>query len=198
MQSLFNPETIIQTLGIIGVGLIIFAESGLLIGIFFPGDSLLFTAGILGAAHLISVPLVILVSIVAAIIGDQVGYATGKVFGPKVFSRPESRWFSPRHIERANHFYSKYGKKTIILARFTPIIRTLAPLIAGIGKMEYSTFLSYNIAGGILWVSSITLLGYWLGSIIPSIDRYLLPIIILIVVVSLIPTLREIFFKKRS
>jgi membrane-associated protein len=198
IHTLFTPELLIQTVGIAGIVAIIFAESGLLIGIFFPGDSLLFTMGILASQHIVSLEVLTPLVVLAAIAGDQIGYMTGKKFGVKIFSRPSSRFLTPLHIQRAQHFFEKYGKKTIILARFTPIIRTIAPIMAGMGTMNYGTFLTYNIIGGTLWCLVVLSLGYFLGSIVPNIDIYLLPIIILIVVVSLIPTIVGIFKKKSS
>lgn len=192
----FDPDTLIQTIGILGVALIIFAESGILLGIFFPGDSLLFAAGILASQGLINLPLLIIACMIASILGDQVGYFTGRKFGPKIFSRPGSRFLTPDHIEKSHAFYATHGKKTIILARFTPIIRTLAPIIAGIGNMDYKTFVSYNIIGGVLWTVSMTLLGFFLGTFLPHAKEYVLPIIVGIVLISLIPSLKHLFSKR--
>jgi membrane-associated protein len=182
-------EGLIKATGYIGVGLIIFAESGLLVGIFLPGDSLLFTAGFLASQGYLNIAILIAVSVVAAITGDSTGYYLGQKFGPRIFKRKQSVFFDREHLRRAEEFYKKHGKKTIILARFTPIVRTLAPILAGVGSMHYRTFLAYNIIGGVLWGAGITVLGYFLGSVIPNVDKYLLPIIALIILLSLLPTI---------
>ena len=195
MKALLDPKFLITTLGIFGVFGIVFAESGLLVGFFFPGDSLLFTAGFLASQNYFNIVFLVVGSVVAAILGDSVGYWLGAKIGPKIFNRPNSRWFNPQHVERTGAFYARYGKKTIILARFIPIIRTFAPVMAGVGKMSYPLFLSYNIIGGIIWGAGMPLAGYLLGQTIPSADRYLLPIILVIIIISLIPALKHFFHK---
>ncbi len=193
---IFDLQTFIQSVGIIGIGVVIFLESGVLLGMFLPGDSLLFTAGILASAgYLEFVPLLI-VTFVCAVVGDQVGYYTGKKFGPRIFSRQDSRWLNPLHIKKAQDFYDKYGKKTIILSRFIPFVRTVAPIMAGVGLMNYKTFITYNIAGGALWALGMTSLGYFLGSTIPNIEKYILPIIGGIIVISLVPVFSRLLHKK--
>lgn len=174
----------------------VFAETGLLIGFFLPGDSLLVTAGILAGQGYLSAPLLMVVLSISAIIGDTVGYSIGYRTGPLIFSRPKSLLFDPEHLTRAKRFYEKYGGKTIVLARFLPLIRTFAPVVAGTGKMKYSRFLSYNIFGGIGWIVSIISVGYFLGSI-PGVDRYLHLIIILVIVISFIPGVTE-FLRERA
>ena len=188
---ILDPSFLIQTLGLVGVFAIVFAESGLFFGFFLPGDSLLFTAGILASQGHFNVVLLWLGCMLCAILGDSVGYAFGKKVGPKIFYREDSFFFHKKHIERTRAFYEKYGKKTIVLARFVPIVRTFAPILAGVGQMEYRTFLSYNIIGGVLWSTLLIFLGYGLGSAIPSIDRYLLPMVLAIIVISFLPLLRE-------
>jgi membrane-associated protein len=188
-----DPKTIIQTLGLIGVIVIIFLETGVFFGFFFPGDSLLFTAGFLASQGYISFPILLVGTFVAGVVGDSVGYAFGNKIGPKLFSREESLFFNKKHIKRAQDFYDKYGKKTIILARFMPIVRTFAPIVAGVGNMKYRTFLLFNIIGGFLWTWSMLWLGYGLGSLIPDPDRYVLPIIVIIIVVSAFPGIREVW-----
>jgi membrane-associated protein len=195
IKQLLDPTFLITTLGLFGVFGIVFAESGLLIGFFLPGDSLLFTAGFLASQGYFNILILAAGSAVAAIVGDSVGYWVGAKMGPRVFNRPNSRWLNPRHVERTQEFYNIHGKKTIILARFIPIVRTFAPVMAGVGKMEYPIFLSYNIVGGLLWGAGMPLAGYFLGKIIPSADKYLLPIIAVIIIVSLIPALKH-FLKK--
>lgn len=171
----------------LGIFAIVFAESGLLLGFFLPGDSLLITAGILaqqGSLHLAGVMLAVALG---AIIGDSTGYFIGRRFGPAVFSRPDSRLFRPEYVERTQAFFGRYGGFSLILARFVPVVRTVAPTLAGVGKMPYSRFLIYNVVGGLLWALSVPLLGYWLGGLIPHLDRYILLVVGVAVVLSLIP-----------
>lgn len=184
---MFNLSTIVESVGYVGLFLIIFAESGLLIGFFLPGDSLLFTAGLLASQGLLNIYILIIGCFLAAVIGDSVGYAFGYKFGPRIFSRPQSFFFNPRHADRARIFFEEHGGKTIILARFIPIIRTFAPVLAGVGHMSYRLFIFYNLTGGFIWAVGVTFLGYFLGSIIPNIDAYLLPIILVIVFTSVLP-----------
>jgi membrane-associated protein len=186
---MFDITSFIRGAGYAGVGAVVFAESGLLIGILLPGDSLLFTAGLLASqGHLEIIPLVAIITL-AAILGDSTGYWFGKKFGRSIFARKESLLLTPDHIARAEHFFARWGKPTLILARFTPIIRTLTPILAGIGSMRYRTFLSYNIIGGIVWGVGMPLFGYVLGNTVPNIDRYLMPILVLIIFVSITPGL---------
>lgn len=196
--SIFDIEAIIKTLGLLGIFLIVFAESGLLIGMFFPGDSLLFTAGLLASFGVISIWALIPVVILAAILGDSTGYWFGDKLGPKIFNREDSLLFSKKHIERAHLFYEKYGAKAIILARFVPVVRTLVPTIAGIGAMEYRKFLRFNIIGGALWSTSLPLLGFFLGKTVPDIDKYLLPIILGIIIFSFVPIVLEVWKGRRG
>src|ERR1035437_7803359 len=149
--SLLDPVLIAHTLGLAGIFFIVFAESGLFFGFFFPGDSLLFTAGFLASQGLISPAWLFIGAFLAAVIGDSVGYAFGKKVGHKIFAKENSFFFNKKYINRSEKFYKKYGKKTIILARFMPIVRTFAPILAGVGNMPYRIFLSYNIIGGFLW-----------------------------------------------
>lgn len=167
---------------------IVFAESGLLIGFFLPGDSLLFTSGFLASQGFMNVFILTVICFIAAILGDSVGYTFGHKVGKRLFKREDSIIFHKDNLMRAKSFYEKHGKKTIIIARFLPVIRTFAPIVAGIGDMHYPTFLAYNIIGGVLWAIGLTLAGYFLGSMIPDIDRYLLPIVGAIVLASIAPT----------
>ena len=171
------------------IGLTIFAESGLLIGFFLPGDTLLFGAGILAAQGVFNLPALIAVIVAAAIIGDNVGYSIGRRFGPRLFQRKDGAIFRQEYLQRAEAFYEKHGGKTIILARFVPIVRTFAPVVAGIGKMPRKTFLLYNIVGGLLWGVSLPLVGYYIGSKIPWIENYVEPVILAVVVLSIAPAL---------
>lgn len=184
---MLDPILIIKAVGIIGIILIVFAETGLFFGFFFPGDSLLFTAGIFASQGFFSIEVLLIGCIVAAILGDTVGYWSGRKYGRQLFDRDSGFFFKKKRLYDAEIFYEKYGKSTIIIARFVPLIRTFAPIVAGIGKMHYSTFISYNIFGGIFWVSGLLLLGYFLGGIIPNPDKYILPISFLIIVLSFLP-----------
>lgn len=182
---------LVKIAGLAGVIAVVFAESGLFFGFFFPGDSLLFTAGLLASQGLLPIGWLLIGTMLAAILGDSVGYWFGKKTGPAIFSREDSLFFHKKHVERAKKFYEQHGKKTIILARFVPIVRTFAPILAGVGKMDYRTFISYNIIGGAVWSLGLTALGYFLGGLIPSIDHYLLPIVLGIIAISFIPIIRE-------
>ena len=183
----FDIAVFLRTVGYLGFAVIVFAESGLLIGFFLPGDSLLFTAGFLASQHFFSIAAIMVIAFVCAVAGDSFGYAFGKKTGPRIFSRDDSWFFRREHLTRAKSFYEIHGKKTIILARFMPIVRTFAPILAGVGDMHYGTFLSYNIIGGFLWAIGLTGLGYVLGSRVPNIDHYLLPIVALIIFLSILP-----------
>ncbi|MFE0801865.1 DedA family protein [Streptomyces sp. NPDC058812] len=197
-----SPDYLIETFALPGILLIVFAESGLFA--FLPGDSLLFTAGLFVAqGEYISQPLWLVCTLIvlAAVIGDQVGYMIGKFLGPKLFNRPNSKLFKQENLDKAHEFMEKYGPKAIVLARFVPIVRTFAPIVAGAGRMKYRTFLTYNIVGGVAWGSGVTLAGYWLGQI-EFIRTNVEPILVLIVVLSVVPIaieyLRERGKKKRA
>jgi len=190
---MIDPILIIKTVGVIGIILIIFAETGLFFGFFFPGDSLLFTAGIFASQGYLSIEILIIGCIIAAIAGDSVGYWSGKKYGRKLFDRDSGFFFKKKRLRDAEVFYEKHGKFTIIIARFVPIIRTFAPIVAGIGKMHYRTFISYNIFGGVVWVSAMLLLGYFLGGLIPNPDKYILPLSFLIIVISFLPIVLKMF-----
>ncbi|MGW8794526.1 DedA family protein [Streptomyces althioticus] len=186
-----SPDYLIETFSLPGILLIVFAESGLFA--FLPGDSLLFTAGLFVAeGTYISQPLWLVCTLIvlAAVIGDQVGYMIGKFFGPRLFSRPNSKLFKQENLEKAHEFMEKYGPKAIVLARFVPIVRTFAPIVAGAGRMKYRTFLTYNVVGGVAWGTGVTLAGYWLGQI-SFIKENVEAILILIVFVSVVPILVE-------
>jgi membrane-associated protein len=189
--SFFDPLALIAAAGYLGLFFIVLAESGLFFGFFFPGDSLLFTAGLLASQHLLYLPLLLAIVPIAAIAGDSVGYAFGKWVGPRIFVREDSLFFSKHHIKRAEVFYEKYGPRAVILARFVPVVRTFVPIVAGVVGMKYRTFLSYNIIGGLLWGVGVVLLGYFLGGAFPQTQAYLTPIIIVIILVSFVPLLLE-------
>lgn len=186
LKEIASQETL-QNIGHVGIWAIIFAESGILAGFFLPGDSLLFTAGILASAGHLNIYYLIIGGIIAAITGDSFGYYLGRKFGPRVFTKDDSKFFKRAHITKANEYFTKYGPITIFLARFMPFIRTFAPVLAGVGRMNYPTFLFYNIFGGIFWVLSMSLFGFFLGSVIPDIDKYVLPIVGGIIIISVIP-----------
>jgi membrane-associated protein len=191
-SNLLDLPTLIKTVGYVGLFAMVFAESGLLIGLFLPGDSLIFTAGFLASQKLLNIiPLTILLFL-AAVSGDSVGYAFGYRTGPRIFKREDSLLFDREHLRRSQQFYMKHGGKTIVLARFIPIVRTFAPILAGVGKMDYKLFLLFNVIGGALWSIGLSLAGYFLGQTIPNVDRYLLPIIALIILLSISPALIHI------
>lgn len=183
----------IETVGYIGIFAIIFAETGLLIGIFLPGDSLLFTAGFLASQDIMNIWILVPVCVVAAIAGDATGYLLGKRYGRGLFKKPESRLFKPSNLVLAEEFFQKRGGGAIILARFIPYARTFVPIIAGISHMPYRQFASFNIVGGILWGAGVALLGFFLGHAIPSVDTYLLPLIALILLISVLPSAYHIW-----
>jgi membrane-associated protein len=188
LKSLLHGDlaALIQTVGLLGVYTIVFVESGLLIGFFLPGDSLLFTAGFLSAQGLMDISLLTIGSFIAAVAGDSVGYWIGHRYGRKLFQKEDSLLFQKSHLRAAEAFYEKHGGKTIVMARFMPFVRTFAPVVAGIGQMKYSTFLSYNIVGGALWAIGLTLAGYFFGNI-PIIKNNFEKVIFLIIFVSVAP-----------
>ncbi|MEU1305062.1 DedA family protein [Streptomyces shenzhenensis] len=196
--SWLDPNYLLDTYSIWGLLLIVFAESGLLIGFFLPGDSLLFTAGLLITSGQLDFPLwgAIALICVAAILGDQAGYMFGKKVGPSLFSRPDSRLFKQENVTKAHEFFEKYGPKSLVLARFVPIVRTFTPIIAGVSGMKYRSFLLFNVVGGVLWGAGVTLLGSWLGNI-DFVNQHIEMILILIVLLSVVPIIIE-FLRARS
>ena len=192
-----DPKHLIETFGTIGLFIIIFAESGVLAGFFLPGDSLLFTAGLLASRGDLNLVIILVGCFLAAVLGDQFGYFFGRRVGPALFRRPNSRLFHQRNVDRARAFFEEHGPKTIVLARFIPVVRTFTPVLAGVGRMEYRTFVAFNVLGGFLWAVGVTLLGYALGESIPDIDRYLVPIVGVIILLSFIPVARELLKARR-
>lgn len=190
---MFDVEQLIRAFGILIVAAIVFAESGLLIGFFLPGDTLLFSAGLLASQGEFSITWLIIATIAAAIIGDNVGYSIGRRTGKRMFTKKDGILFRHEYVEKAEAFYEKHGGKTIIIARFTPIVRTFAPVVAGIGKMDRKKFLFYNVIGGVLWGGGVTLAGYWLGSKIPQLDHYIELVLIAVILVSLSLSLLHVF-----
>ncbi|MFA6177850.1 MAG: VTT domain-containing protein [Candidatus Paceibacterota bacterium] len=185
-----------ESLGLLGIFFVVFAESGLFFCFFFPGGSLLFSSGLLASVGYFNILYLFFGSFLFAVLGDSVGYWTGKKFGPIIFSKPNSFFFNKNNLDKTAKFYDKYGKKTIVLARFVPIVRTFVPIMAGAGNMKYDNFISYNILGAFLWTGSFILGGYFLGNSVPNINHYILPIIIIIVILSLVPIIGDIFIKK--
>lgn len=198
LPSIPSIREIIQWGGIIGIVLIVFAETGLLVGFFLPGDSLLVTAGIFAANGDLSLALLLTVVPLAAIIGDAVGYQIGKRAGAALYSRPDSRFFKKKHLHRAHDFYEKYGGKTIVLARFVPIVRTFAPTVAGAAGMSYRRFATFNVFGGILWVYSTVLLGYGLGRSVPDLEKHIHIVIAIVIVLSILPGIWEMVRGRRQ
>ena len=189
---MFDIEVFIRTAGYLGLFGIVFAESGLFLGFFLPGDSLLFTAGFLASQGYGNIMLLLPVCFFAAVLGDSFGYAFGRKVGPRIFTREDSLFFRKEYITRTRAFYDRHGGKTLILARFLPVVRTFAPIFAGVGKMRYPTFFFYNLIGGFFWAVGLTVLGYTLGSVIPGIDRYLVPLVLGIIVISMLPPIIHI------
>ena len=176
---------------------IVFTETGLLVGLFLPGDSLLITAGLIAATGALNIWWINVLLMVAAIVGDSVGYAIGARIGPRLFTREKSMLFNPKHVDRTRRFYARYGAKTIVIARFVPIVRTFAPVLAGVGQMPYRRFLSYNVFGGIGWVAGMTWTGYFLGSAIPDIKSHIHKVVLVVIVLSVIPIAIEVLRERR-
>jgi membrane-associated protein len=198
LLNFLDPMIIIKTLGLIGIFIIIFAESGLFFCFFLPGDSLLFTAGFLASQNYLDISILAVGCFFSAILGDNIGYWFGKKVGPKIFCKEDSIFFHKKHILRAQNFYEKYGNKTIFLARFVAIVRTFAPIVAGIGNMKYRNFMTYNIISGLIWTSGLIFSGYFLEQIIPGVDKYILHIILIIIFVSVLPVVFEISRSKKE
>lgn len=195
-SDLLNPLELIRAIGVLGVFVIVFIESGMFFGFFFPGDSLLFAAGLLAAGGYLSFPELLIGVIISAILGYMVGYIFGKKIGPRIFKQKDTLFFRQAHLAKATEFYEKHGKKTIVLARFIPIVRTFAPILAGVAGMEYQVFTIYNIVGGILWGSIVVGAGFFLGNSVPNIDSYIIPIILGIILVTTTPVIFKLLHKK--
>ncbi len=195
-RTIMDVRALIVWGGYVGLIAIVFAETGLMAGFFLPGDSLLVTAGLFAAKGDLDIWILNITLIIAAIVGDAVGYFIGHKAGQALYSRPNSRFFKREHLLKAKHFYDKHGGKTIILARFMPIIRTFAPTVAGAAEMSYRKFATYNVIGGVAWVTSMTLLGFFLGTAIPNIDKHIHLVIAIVVFLSILPGIIE-FIKER-
>jgi membrane-associated protein len=197
LHRVYDVEAIVRWGGLAMICAIVFAETGLMIGFFLPGDSLLVTAGIFSAAGHIDLYLMLLLVSLCAVVGDQLGYYIGQKTGPALFNRDDSLLFKRSHVLRAQQFYEKYGAKTIVIARFVPIVRTFAPVVAGIGQMPYRRFVAYNVVGGIFWVFSMVLLGYAAGSTVPNIDKHIHKVIVVVIFLSILPAIIEIVRARR-
>jgi membrane-associated protein len=195
---MFDVVNIIESGGLLLIGLIVFAETGLLIGFFLPGDTLLLTAGVFAAQGKLPIGLTLVVVILASIVGNLVGYHIGHKTGHRIFRKKDGILFRKEYLIQAETFYEKHGNKTILFARFIPIIRTFAALVAGIGKMPMKRFMFYNVLGGIVWGGSVTLLGYWFGSRIPNIDTYLLPAVLLAMLATFSPVIWHLLKEKET
>ncbi len=192
-----DPLQAIEALGYLGIFCIIFAESGVFVGFFLPGDSLLLTAGLLAVQGTLNIAALLVLVPIAAVLGDSVGYSFGRYIGPRIFVRQDSFFFSKRHVERAREFYEKYGARAIVFARFVPVVRTFVPIIAGVGQMRYKNFVIYNALGGFLWGDVFLLIGYFLGKAVPNLEHYILPIVAFVIAVSLLPIAHE-WWKNRT
>lgn len=190
-------DDLVRSGGLVVLVAIVYTETGLLVGFFLPGDSLLITAGLVAAAGGLNIWWLNGLLMVAAIAGDSTGYAIGARLGPRLFTREKSLLFNPRHVERTRRFYARHGAKTIVIARFVPIVRTFAPVVAGVGQMQYRRFLLYNVAGGVGWVLSMTWAGYLLGRAIPNIREYMFWVVLVVIVLSVIPIGVEILKERR-
>jgi membrane-associated protein len=198
LKKVHDVKAIVSWGGLSMISAIVFAETGLLAGFFLPGDSLLVTAGVFAKTGHLSLPLLLTVVPLCAIVGDQVGYMIGYKAGEALYRRPDSLLFKRAHLKKAHDFYQKYGAKTIVLARFVPIVRTFAPTVAGAAMMDYKTFVTYNIAGGVLWVYSTVLGGYFLASLVPDIDKKIHEVIVVVVILSILPAVYEWWAHRRD
>jgi membrane-associated protein len=197
-HRLNNLPELVQWAGLFGLTAIIFSETGLLVGVFLPGDSLLVTAGLLSARGYLNVYTLTPLLTLAAICGNSVGYFIGRTSGPRIFNRENSLFFNKKHAIRAHEFYEKYGRKTIVLAQFMPIIRTFAPVVAGVGGMKFRTFITFNIIGAFFWIWSMVGIGYFLGSYIPGIDQHIEIVVVVVVFISILPGIISWYRGKRA
>ena len=195
---MLDPNSLVKDFGYLGIFITLFLESGVFFGFFLPGDSLLFAAGLLASQGHLNIVGLIFISVIAAILGNNVGYYTGKKAGPALFNRKKSFLFSPKRVAEAHTFFEKEGPQSLILARFIPAVRTFVPIAAGIAKMNYRKFLVFNGLGGLLWGVGVPILGYTLGKKVPNIDKYLLPIILVIIILSALPVVIAYLRNKKS
>ncbi len=198
-SRLYRFDELIRWGGYVALFIIVYAETGLLAGFFLPGDSLLVTAGLLCAVDgVLNIVTVNALLMIAAIAGDTTGYWIGYHLGPRLFNREDSFFFHKNHLDRTRRFYDKHGAKTIVIARFVPIVRTFAPTVAGVGRMEYRRFLVYNVLGGVGWVASMTLAGYFLGNSVPNIEKQIHWVILIVIVISFLPIIKEWMEARRA
>jgi membrane-associated protein len=198
LHRLYQFDDLIRWGGHVALVSIIFAETGIMAGFFLPGDSLLVTAGLFAASGLLSLPKLLIELCLAAILGDTVSYSIGHAVGPKIFTKENSILFHKKHLLRAHRFYEKYGSKTIVIARFVPVVRTFAPVVAGVGEMSYRKFLAYNVLGGIGWVCSMILVGYFLGRSIPNIQQHVHKVILVVIFLSILPVVNELWKERKA
>ncbi|MEI6528094.1 MAG: VTT domain-containing protein [bacterium] len=197
-MHLFDVQYLIQSVGLLGIFAIVFAESGLFFAFFLPGDSLLFTAGFLASQNMLPIFWLILGIAICAVLAGYAGYYFGQWIGPKIFVKEDSLFFRKKYLNEAHAFFEKYGNKAVVLARFIPIIRTFTPILAGVGRMTFANFSFYNIFGGSLWAVGITLIGYYLGHLIPGVQDYLFPIALLIIFISALPGVYEYLLERKK
>ncbi len=197
-SKLHHLDELIAWAGYVGVTAIVFCETGLLAGFFLPGDSLLVTAGLVASQGKLDIVKLNLLLMAAAILGDSVGYAIGHFMGPRLFRKEDSFFFKKEYVEKTHAFFEKHGGKTIILARFVPIIRTFAPTVAGVGRMSYGKFLTFNVIGGLAWVLSMTMIGYSLGRTIPNIEKHMHIVVGVVIVVSFLPLVHEFLQSRKN
>ena len=197
-SKLGHLDQLIAWAGYLGVTAIVYSETGLLAGFFLPGDSLLVTAGLVASQGLLDIRYLDILLVTAAIVGDNTGYFIGYYAGPRLFKREDSFFFHKRHLERTHQFFDKHGGKTLILARFVPIVRTFAPTVAGVGRMKYRRFLAFSVCGGSLWVMSMTSIGYFLGRTVPNIERHLHILVAAVIVISFLPVINELYKTKKK
>lgn len=195
-QTLYDLPKLISLVGYLGLFFIIFAETGLLVGFFLPGDSLLLTAGVFAAVGHLNIYLLVPLLFAAAVIGDAVGYSFGRKVGPAFFNKSDTWYFKKKHLKYAREYYEKHGGKTIVIARFVPIVRTFAPIVAGISGMKYKDFFAFNVIGAFLWAAGLTLAGFFLGSLVPDVEKYIFLIIAVIIAISVLPVVVKVTREK--
>lgn len=193
----FNLTEWVSTIGTIGVLLVIFCETGLFVGCFFPGDSLLFTAGMLATRGVIHLGLLIPLAIIAAILGYMCGYGFGAKLGHWLVKRPDGFFFKKKYVQQAHAFYDKHGGMAMVLCRLVPIVRTFCPIVAGMGEMRFSRYMLFNVIGALIWVPALTLLGYFIGNLFPNARHFILPMVLVIIVLSVLPGVIHLYKQRR-
>lgn len=198
MHNLLDATQLVGNFGYLGIFLLVFLESGVFFGFFLPGDSLLFTAGLLAAQGDLNITALVVLAVTAAILGNNVGYWTGQRLSHSIFNRKNSFFFSHKRVTQAHNFFAKYGDQSLVLARFIPAVRTFVPIIAGVGEMRYKSFLTFNTIGGILWGTLLPLLGYYLGKTVPNIELYIIPVLLVIIALSVLPIMWSHYKHRRA